>query len=216
MIQSRQDTGDDPYFRGRLAGLNVAQVRGSVAAKAYAALPAEVGGHLFCHGICHKPTLPACQVQSLRSSHLGFSSIGRADLRSILHNNASGRCKMVASAHHPARPNLFEPSQQKRRATYAAPVPLMRLLTASLVALGASSLHVGFVHAEPDISLMRAAVLLRYQDRADGKFVPVKAASAMSRCLATWDRTSGMSKKVWKQTCKRVVKENPGLYSKPF
>jgi hypothetical protein len=40
--------------------------------------------------------------------------------------------------------------------------------------------------------------------------------SPISRCLATWDRTSGMSKKQWKTTCKRVVKENPGLYSKPF
>jgi hypothetical protein len=123
---------------------------------------------------------------------------------------------MAAGAHHPARPNLFEPSQLKRCAIYAAPVPLMRLLIAGLVALGVSSLHVGFVHAEPDLSLMRALLLLRYQDRADRKIVPVKVASAMSRCLATWDRTSGMSKKVWKQTCKRVVKENPGLYSKPF
>jgi len=41
-------------------------------------------------------------------------------------------------------------------------------------------------------------------------------ASPMSRCLATWDRTSGMSRKQWKATCRRVVKQNPGLYSKPF
>jgi len=46
--------------------------------------------------------------------------------------------------------------------------------------------------------------------------VRAEGASAMSRCLATWDRTSGMSKRQWKATCKRVVKENPGLYSKPF
>jgi hypothetical protein len=46
--------------------------------------------------------------------------------------------------------------------------------------------------------------------------IRTEGASAMGRCLATWDRTSGMSKRQWKATCKRVVKENPGLYSKPF
>ena len=46
--------------------------------------------------------------------------------------------------------------------------------------------------------------------------VRAEGASPMSRCLATWDRTSGMSKKQWKATCKRVVKENPRLYSRPF
>jgi hypothetical protein len=46
--------------------------------------------------------------------------------------------------------------------------------------------------------------------------VRAESASPMRRCLATWDRTSGMSKKEWKATCKRVVKRNPGLYSKPF
>src|SRR5262245_45656165 len=45
--------------------------------------------------------------------------------------------------------------------------------------------------------------------------VRAEGASAMSRCLATWDRTSGMSKGQWKATCKRVVKENPGLYANP-
>ena len=49
-----------------------------------------------------------------------------------------------------------------------------------------------------------------------GSFARVKGTSPLRRCLATWDRTSGMSKQEWKSTCKRVVKENPGLYSKPF
>jgi hypothetical protein len=44
----------------------------------------------------------------------------------------------------------------------------------------------------------------------------VKAVSPMARCMATWDRSSQMSKREWKQTCKRVVKNNPGLYNKPF
>jgi hypothetical protein len=77
------------------------------------------------------------------------------------------------------------------------------MLTAGLVALGVSSLHVGFVYAEPDRPLLAQAL---GQDREDVRIIPTKAASAMSKCLATWDRTSGMSKKVRKQTCKRVVK----------
>ena len=44
----------------------------------------------------------------------------------------------------------------------------------------------------------------------------VRATSPMARCLATWDRSSQMSRRVWRQTCKRVVKNNPGLYNKPF
>jgi len=46
--------------------------------------------------------------------------------------------------------------------------------------------------------------------------IEVRAASAMSRCLATWDPTSQMSKREWRQTCRRVVKTNPSLYNKPF
>jgi len=61
------------------------------------------------------------------------------------------------------------------------------------------------------------AVDLSQEEGQEGKIiVRVAGASPMSRCLATWDRTSGMSKKEWKATCRRVVKENPGLYSKPF
>jgi hypothetical protein len=44
----------------------------------------------------------------------------------------------------------------------------------------------------------------------------LRIVSPMARCLATWDRSSQMSKREWKQTCKRVVKNNPRLYSKPF
>jgi hypothetical protein len=56
----------------------------------------------------------------------------------------------------------------------------------------------------------------RVRSQASKWIVRAAGASPISRCLATWDRTSGMSKKQWKSTCKRVVKENPGLYSKPF
>jgi hypothetical protein len=43
-----------------------------------------------------------------------------------------------------------------------------------------------------------------------------RATSPMARCLATWSRATQMSKSEWKATCRRVVKNNPGLYSKPF
>jgi len=48
------------------------------------------------------------------------------------------------------------------------------------------------------------------------QMIAVRATSAMSRCLATWNRSSQMSKREWRDTCRRVVKTNPGLYSKPF
>lgn len=67
----------------------------------------------------------------------------------------------------------------------------------------------------------RALVLGQEEGQEEGQeggktIVRVAGASPMSRSLATWDRTSGMSKKEWKATCERLVKENPGLYSKPF
>jgi len=44
----------------------------------------------------------------------------------------------------------------------------------------------------------------------------VRVVSPMARCMATWDRSSQMSKREWKETCKRVVKNNPRLYNKAF
>jgi hypothetical protein len=43
-----------------------------------------------------------------------------------------------------------------------------------------------------------------------------RVTSPMARCLATWDRSTQMSKREWKATCRRVVKTNPGLYNKQF
>ena len=42
------------------------------------------------------------------------------------------------------------------------------------------------------------------------------AKSPMTRCMDTWDRATQMSKQEWKETCKRTIKENPGLYDKSF
>jgi hypothetical protein len=40
--------------------------------------------------------------------------------------------------------------------------------------------------------------------------------SAMTRCMDTWDRATQMSKEEWRESCKRSIQENPGLYTKPF
>ena len=85
-----------------------------------------------------------------------------------------------------------------------------------LVAVGTSIQFLGPVQAaEPDGLLFVQAQVHQAQVLKGGS-TGAKGASPMSRCLATWDRTSQMSKQEWRQTCKRVVKENPGLYSKPF
>ena len=40
--------------------------------------------------------------------------------------------------------------------------------------------------------------------------------TAMARCLETWDRATQMTKDEWRESCKRSIQENPGLYTKPF
>jgi|SRR5262245_23121308 len=87
----------------------------------------------------------------------------------------------------------------------------MCIAALSAAALGLSVLDLLALAAQAGAPIAGQA-LVRSQE---SKWI-VRAASPMSRCLATWDRTSGMSKKQWKATCRRVVKENPGLYSKPF
>ena len=38
----------------------------------------------------------------------------------------------------------------------------------------------------------------------------------MTRCMDTWDRATQMTKEEWRESCKRSIQENPGLYTKPF
>ena len=40
--------------------------------------------------------------------------------------------------------------------------------------------------------------------------------TALARCMDTWDRATQMTKEEWRESCKRSIKENPGLYTKPF
>ena len=51
---------------------------------------------------------------------------------------------------------------------------------------------------------------------AQQKAGKAEAKSPMTRCMDTWDRATQMTKQEWKETCKRTIKENPGLYDKPF
>jgi hypothetical protein len=91
------------------------------------------------------------------------------------------------------------------------PVKLRPLhgLCASLLLAGVSLPLAGGVRAEPS----PPSLTKPYQQK---NLQTVRASSAMTRCLATWDRSSQMSRREWRETCKRVVKNNPGLYNKPF
>jgi hypothetical protein len=116
---------------------------------------------------------------------------------------------MIASAHHQDRGNGIQRRLEGRRATGAA--RLVLILGVGVAAVGSSSPLLGSsALAGPPVAPFPA------QDQEDGDIVRVKAVTPLSRCLATWNNTSGMSKREWAQTCKRVVKQNPGLYSKPF
>ena len=44
----------------------------------------------------------------------------------------------------------------------------------------------------------------------------VEAKTPMGRCMDTWDRATQMSKEEWRESCRRSIRENPGLYTKPF
>jgi hypothetical protein len=83
--------------------------------------------------------------------------------------------------------------------------PFFRL-SAMVTAVGLAA--VALVHATgPSIAQVQDT-----QQKA-GK---VEGKSPMARCMDTWDRAAQMSKQEWKETCKRTIKENPGLYNKAF
>ena len=86
---------------------------------------------------------------------------------------------------------------------------LIRGLTPGLfIAVFAGLPLVGLVRAEP--------TRLGTGIPSQGGIERVGATTPMARCLASWDRSTQMSKREWKDTCRRVVKNNPNLYNKPF
>src|SRR5262245_3626226 len=87
--------------------------------------------------------------------------------------------------------------------------PPLHGLGASLIVAGLSFPLAGATRAEP----AQPSQTKPFQQKS---LQTVRATSAMGRCLATWDRSSQMSRREWRETCKRVVKNNPGLYNKPF
>jgi hypothetical protein len=93
----------------------------------------------------------------------------------------------------------------------AAPICIAAL---SAVALVSSMLDIELALAAETGGPIAGQALVGSQ--ASTWIMRTAGATPISRCLATWNRTSGMSKKQWKATCKRVVKANPGLYNKPF
>ena len=86
---------------------------------------------------------------------------------------------------------------------------LIRGLTPSLFIVVLAGLPlVGLARAEPT-RLSTGTPSQRGIERA-------ATTAPMARCLASWDRSTQMSKREWKETCRRVVKNNPSLYNKPF
>lgn len=83
---------------------------------------------------------------------------------------------------------------------------LLRLMTSTGVGLAAVGLPLFLV---PESSLAHKQIA---QERA----AQARPNSSMQRCMATWGRSAQMSKQEWKETCKRVIRDNPGLYGKPF
>jgi hypothetical protein len=89
-------------------------------------------------------------------------------------------------------------------------LPVVRAVTVSVLLLNSSSLILAAERDNP--SLAQTLV----QNPGRGKAPNAHAVSPMSRCMATWDPSTQMSKQVWRETCKRTVKEYPGLYRKAF
>ena len=86
--------------------------------------------------------------------------------------------------------------------------PITARPAASLAAVGLSVFLVTLVQV-PEASIAQVQVAQQGAGKAGAK-------SAMTRCMATWDRSAQMSKQEWRDTCKRVIRDNPGLYGKSF
>src|SRR5262245_65428815 len=85
-------------------------------------------------------------------------------------------------------------------ATLNATIVGIRIAALSAAVVGISVLDLGFALGAKTGGPSERSALARSQE---GKMiVRVAGASPMSRCLATWDRSSGMSKKEWKATCR--------------
>jgi hypothetical protein len=85
------------------------------------------------------------------------------------------------------------------------------LAAAKMAALAISVSLVNLPYAaEPDHLVVQA------QRSPPGGSKAKAAETPMSRCMAAWDPATQMSKREWKETCERTVKDYPSLYSKPF
>jgi len=92
---------------------------------------------------------------------------------------------------------------------------LRRLLVVlAAVKVAALAISVSLVNlpyaAEPD------RLVLQAQRSPQGGSKTTAADTPMSRCMATWDPATQMSKREWRETCGRTIKDYPGLFSKPF
>ena len=86
------------------------------------------------------------------------------------------------------------------------------LAAVGLTAVGLAAFLTDPLHA-PD---PRGPILAQAQPVPSKKGTEEVDESAMTRCMDTWDRATQMSKEEWRESCKRTIKENPELYTKPF
>jgi hypothetical protein len=89
-------------------------------------------------------------------------------------------------------------------------------LTAILVAVNITALAISVSLVNLPYAKEPGGQIAQVQRSQQSKAGKVAAETPMRRCMATWDRETQMSKREWRETCERTIREYPGLYSKPF
>lgn len=89
--------------------------------------------------------------------------------------------------------------------------------TMTLAAVGLTAVGLAAFLTDPGHTPgRRGAILAQAQPVPPKKSTEQVDETAMARCMDTWDRATQMSKQEWRESCKRSIKENPELYTKPF
>lgn len=89
--------------------------------------------------------------------------------------------------------------------------------TTTLAAVGLTAVGLAGFLADPlHAPGARGPILAQSQVVPPKKNTEQVDESAMTRCMDTWDRATQMTKEEWRESCKRSIKENPELYTKPF
>jgi len=90
--------------------------------------------------------------------------------------------------------------------------PSRSVALAAVVSAAATSLFL----SSPVMAVEKEIAQVQQVQQRSAKSDKAGPKTPMERCIATWDRATQMSKQEWRETCKRTVKENPGLFNKPY